>query len=597
MEKKYRQLSAEEILILQSNGNYSADWSQIKVCDPFICDNIRNNYFSGSVLIGAISNAMHIDAGLSLLEGITNSRIESSIIGNHCAIHNVHFLSNFKIGEHSLIFNVDEMTACSNSLEYIEPMNECGGRKIRPFNGMTIGDAYLWAKYRDHKNLIDQLDEFTTYSLSSDEGRVGVVGAYCVIKNCRTLHNLAINSSQECPSRIVDCVVVSDGIVGYGCHLEYGCIAFRFLLGENVKLEKGVRLNDTVVGDNSTIACCEVGNNIIFPAHEQHHNNSFLIASVIKGQSNIAAGATIGSNHNGRTSDNELVAGRGFWPGLCSSFKHSSRFASYCLLAKADYPNELDIKLPFALVNNNLTQDCLEVMPAYWWMYNMYALNRNEHKFEVRDKRFYKYQHIEFSPFAPDIAEEIIEGCRLLQQWIDKSNNDIVIATGLEKGKRKTVILKSKEAMVAYHEMLVYYSMQTLTNNGKSMNLPNLTLGYRETRWINLGGQLISGTDFDQLISDIETNELKSWNDIHNRYSQLWAEYPKAKQQHAYAILCELLHKTSIALDDWKTFLSQYEMLRRKVSDEIVKTRHKDEINPFRQMTYDNLDEMNAVLG
>ena len=88
-------------------------------------------------------------------------------------------------------------------------------------------------------------------------------------------------------------------------------------------------------------------NNLIFPAHEQHHNNSFLIASVVLGQSNMAAGATIGSNHNSRANDNEVQAGRGFWPGLCTSIKHSSRFASFVLLAKGDYPAELNIPLPF----------------------------------------------------------------------------------------------------------------------------------------------------------------------------------------------------------------------------------------------------------
>jgi len=83
---------------------------------------------------------------------------------------------------------------------------------------------------------------------------------------------------------------------------------------KNSNLKYGARLINSFLGDNSTISCCEVLNNLIFPAHEQHHNNSFLIASVIMGQSNIAAGATIGSNHNSRANDNEIQAGRGFWP-------------------------------------------------------------------------------------------------------------------------------------------------------------------------------------------------------------------------------------------------------------------------------------------
>lgn len=56
---------------------------------------------------------------------------------------------------------------------------------------------------------------------------------------------------------------------------------------------------------------------------------------------------------------------RAFWPGLCTSVKHSSRFASFVLLAKGDYPAELDIPLPFSLLNNNTAKDRLEVTPAY----------------------------------------------------------------------------------------------------------------------------------------------------------------------------------------------------------------------------------------
>lgn len=57
--------------------------------------------------------------------------------------------------------------------------------------------------------------------------------------------------------------------------------------------------------------------------------------------------------------------------------KHSSRFASFTLLAKGDFPAEMNVPLPFALVNNNVAADRLEIMPAYWWLYNMYALARN----------------------------------------------------------------------------------------------------------------------------------------------------------------------------------------------------------------------------
>jgi hypothetical protein len=139
------------------------------------------------------------------------------------------------------------------------------------------------------------------------------------------------------------------------------------------------------------------------------------------GQSNIAAGATIGSNHNSRSADGEMIAGRGFWPGLCVSLKHNSRFASFTILAKGDYPSELDIPIPFSLISQDLSKDVLQVMPAYWFMYNMYGLARNSWKYVDRDKREDKVQRIEYDYLAPDTINEIFESLRLLEKAVGKS--------------------------------------------------------------------------------------------------------------------------------------------------------------------------------
>src|SRR6185295_3383134 len=170
---------------------------------------------------------------------------------------------------------------------------------------------------------------------------------------------LTINSSAEANTQIGEGCELVNGIIGHGCRIFYGAKAVRFVMASHSQLKYGARLINSYLGDNSTISCCEVLNSLIFPSHEQHHNNSFLCASTLLGQSNIAAGATIGSNHNSRSPDGELLAGRGFWPGLCVSLKHNSRFASFNILAKGDYPFELDIRFPFSLVSNDVSNDRL----------------------------------------------------------------------------------------------------------------------------------------------------------------------------------------------------------------------------------------------
>ena len=562
MTQQYRNLTPAEIEQLERQGNYSDEWSTVRVADPFCIKNVRNTTFRNCVL------------------------------GANATIRDVRLLSDYTLGDNVTLFNIGEMTG-GGTPKPLEVMNENGGRAILPFAGITIGEAYMWARYRGRKKFMERLEQMTRDVLATDDGQRGRVGDCCTIKNTNCIRNTSILSRSDDPTTIDGALALCDGVVGYGCTVEHGIIAERFLLGEHVHLEFGLRLNDTVVGDNSTLARCEVGNSIIFPAHEQHHNNSFLIAGLIMGQSNIAAGGTIGSNHNSRTADNEIVGGRGFWPGLCCSFKHSSRFASYCLLAKADYPAELDITLPFALVNNNTAKDQLEVMPAYWWMYNMYAMDRNSKKFAQRDKRKVKAQHIEFDNLAPDTAEEIFRGIMQLRAWLAASTCSTVYAQGQEKSRRPTVVLKAEEGLKAYEDMLVFYAMKTLTLNPSVETRPAAS----HEKWLNIGGQLVAKPDMEQLIADVENGTLASWKDIHDRFDALWQAYPAQRAAHAYDVLCRLAGVDSLTDDHWQQYQKRYAEIQKFIEEQKVASRQKDEKNPFRNMTYWDDDERRAVLG
>ncbi|HUS48191.1 MAG TPA: DUF4954 domain-containing protein, partial [Phycisphaerae bacterium] len=430
--------------------------------------------------------------------------------------------------------------------------------------------------------------------------------------------------------------------IGRGCHIFYGCKAVRFVLGDCSSLKYGARLIHSYLGDNSTISCCEVLNGLIFPAHEQHHNNSFLIASLVKGQSNIAAGATIGSNHNSRAPDGEIEAGRGFWPGLCVSLKHFSRFASFVLLAKGDYPAELDVPLPFSLVSDDVANDRLQIMPGYWWLYNMYALARNSWKLHHRDNRRHKVQNIEFDSLAPDTTEETLAATAMLERWTAKAKlraggkdpektGDAalqelgrklltgpaadtasleVLGENIERSSRKVVIIKVREGYHAYRDMLHYYAVGNLLHYMKANPEADLAAmskalgppgggrgGERVTQWVNLGGQLMAAGDVDRLRADIREGKLDSWQDIHDRYDQFWQKYPLDKQRHALAILLELYGVDRLTAEVWNAALDEAVRIQRYVRDQAYLTRKKDYENPFRRMTFVNAAEMEAVMG
>lgn len=663
---QWRQLKSDEIERLVKNGNSADNWDDIQVTDCFDPDLIRNNEFHGLVRIGRIEKAVIEHHDLQLATGITNSTIVACDIGDDVAIHNVKYMSHYIIGNQCILLNIDEMHTTNHAKfgngvvmegepeqvrKWLDLMNETGSRAVLPFDGMTTADAYLWAKYRDDEALQKQLKTMTQNVMDTQRGYYGTVGDYCVIKHARILKdvkigshcyikganklkNITINSNEEEQTQIGESVELVNGIIGYGCHIFYGCKAVRFILGSNSNLKYSARLIHSFLGDNSTISCCEVLNNLIFPAHEQHHNNSFLVASVLLGQSNMAAGATIGSNHNSRANDNEVQAGRGFWPGLCTSIKHSSRFASYILLIKGDYPAEMDIPLPFSYLNNNVSDNQLEIMPAFWWRHNMYALARNNWKVQARDKRKTKTQNIEFDAFAPDTIEEILHARKLLEIWtakaILKADNKILpedteelVVTGkkwlsentdkmaglrvlgehIEKSRRDAVILYAAEGYYAYEQMLFMYSMKNLiafidTHPDSTLAEINQTLnGVRITQWVNLGGQLCTAQDVDQLRQAIGSGKLNSWDAIHQHYNHLWKSYPLQKQKHAYAVLCQLLNTQQLSLEQWHDMLDKAVNIQEYICEQVYRSRLKDYENPFRKATYRNEKEMLAAIG
>ncbi len=662
----WRKLSADEIEQLVRSANVADAWDNILVTDDFTPHLISNCKFHGLVRIGRLDDLCLSHHDMMVPVGLTNSRIISCDIGDDVAIHNVRYMAHYIIGDNSVVQNIDEMHA-TNHAKFgngivkdgedesvrvtLELINEAGGRAVLPFDGMICADAAMWALNPNDADLMAKLKEITQKQFDSRRGFYGTVGSQCVIKNCRIikdvkigpnayvkgankLKNLTINSSPEAPTQIGEGVELVNGVIGLGCNVFYGCKAVRFVMGDSSSLKYGARLIHSFLGDNSTISCCEVLNNLVFPAHEQHHNNSFLIASLVKGQSNIGAGATIGSNHSSRAPDGELHAGRGFWPGLCVSLKHNSRFASFTLLAKGDYPAELDCPLPFCLISNDAANDQLQLMPAYWWLYNMYALARNSWKFHARDKRKLKRQNIEFSTLAPDSVEEIFAALDRLALWtaladrkahgkdgeVDEAeliaaghellagpaepvDSLTILADGVENSSRPVLVLKAHAAYAAYRRMLHYYAMTNLLEyctehpDATRESLAAALAGPRQQQWTNLGGQLIQQGDADGIIAGVKEGRLGDWQAIHAAYDELWQRYPLDKHRHAFATLLDLCGAEQLTETLWAESLDLAVQIQNEVAEQVYLTRRKDFDSPFRRMVYRSDEEMATVLG
>ncbi len=665
----YRVLSAYEIEILVRNRNTAENWGEILVSEAFNPELVKNCKFFGLVRIGKLEPYFLEFSDLKVPVGLYNSTIISCDFGDNVVIENVNYLSHYIIGNDVIITNVNELVTSNyakfgngilkegedeNRRIWLELCNENGGRKVIPFDGMVTGDAFLWTRFREDEKLMQRFKELTEAKYDKRRGYYGMIGDRTIIKNCKIikdvwigsdaylkgankLKNITINSAPGAKSQIGEGTEMVNGIMDYGCRAFYGVKAVRFMMGSNSQLKYGARLINSYLGNNSTISCCEVLNSLIFPAHEQHHNNSFLCASLIMGQSNIAAGVTIGSNHNSRSADGEIVAGRGFWPGLCVSLKHNSKFASFTILAKGDYPLELNIPIPFSLVSNDVTNDRLVIMPGYWFMYNMYGLERNAWKYIERDKRKTKIQHLEYEYLAPDSISEIVSTLPLFENltgkaWYKKftaaqvvSNEELqqkgktllnasdpilneleIVASGFENSKRKVILIKVAKSYLLFKELIAFYftnqiieQIEQIENYHYGHLLNSISENCILNNWINVGGQLIPRNEIELLINNIKNSSINSWDQIHDFYKDQENDYRNQKMKHAIAAYETVfnIRIKNLDKDSFKNLLHSAIETKEWMVESIYSSREKDYTNPFRKMVYETDAEMDAVIG
>ncbi len=667
---KYRNLTAFEIEILVRNRNTSDEWSNILVSEAFNPELVKNCSFFGLNRIGNLETSCLCFSDLIVPIGIYNSTIISCDFGNNVSIHNVNYMSHYILGNEVIINNVNELVTTNHAKFgngilkkgepesvriWLEICNENTGRKVLPFNGMTAGDAYLWSRHRADSALQKRFIELTENQFDDKLGYYGKVGDRTVIKNCKIIKdvwigedaylkgankikNVTINSHPDATTQIGEGCELVNGIIGYGCRIFYGIKAVRFVLSDYSQLKYGARLINSFLGPNATISCCEVLNSLIFPAHEQHHNNSFLCAATVMGQSNIAAGATLGSNHNSRGADGEVIMGRGFWPGLCVSIKHNSVFASFALLSKGDYNYELNIPIPFSLISNDPLKDELIIMPGYWFLYNFYALARNAWKYVDRDKRKYKTPIFEYDYLAPDSVNELFKareiiaiavanahlkkekqpelqdesklmalGVKLLATKQKKEIDALeIVVKGFENSKRKVKLIKSYDAYHIFEKIIFTYGIEaairfTDTKKGKNKinALQELKLDVENLTWINIGGQLIPEKKVKGLIQKIKSSEIENWNQVHKFYETESDKYNSRKDLHAMSCLEKLTQKSfsKISTNQFINWLDTYLEIKKDITLRIQNTRAKDYANPFRKMVYENEAEMNTVIG
>mgnify|MGYP003295442019 CR=1 FL=1 len=112
-----RQLTSEEVMVLERSGCTAQDWGQVRVADVgFDASRVRNVAFYDHIELGATAGSMAVADGFDKGCGIYNATLRNVVVGDHCLIENVRgYINNYRIGNNCLISNVHSIETTADA--------------------------------------------------------------------------------------------------------------------------------------------------------------------------------------------------------------------------------------------------------------------------------------------------------------------------------------------------------------------------------------------------------------------------------------------------------------------------------------------------
>ncbi len=528
-----RALSREEIAVMEDRGCRADDCNKIQVAQDFDAFRVRRVHLRGACVLGRFSGEVEVQDGIKLATGIYDCTLIDCQIGNDCLLENVRFAANVIIDRESVLFDVGSIT-CSGAARFgvgqlIPLCVETGGRDLPLWAEVTIDESALVTRERgdvDGQAAVRAAVERYAAIATSPVGwvrrrarvrhikriRDAYIGVHAVIDHALELTNVTVLSSADEVTEISGGASVSDSILQWGVRVTGNGIVRQSALLEHSAVDEHASVSGSVIGPNTTIAKGEVTASLVGPFVGFHHQSLLIAAYWPEGKGNIAYGAMVGSNHNGRAPDQEVLAGEGNFYGLGCAIRFPSDFSQspYSVFSMGVSTLPQRIRFPFSLItvsaeplgdSHGLVPPAFnELIPAWGLFANAYGLVRTELKFAKRDQA--RRHMIDYKVLRPQIMRQVRDARdRLLSVTNTKSvylEDDI---DGIGKNfLREEVRIK---AIDVYGRALKRYCLRVMLAEQEG----NLQIPGSGELAHDIARQLLPGIGFNQrmkLLLDIE---------------------------------------------------------------------------------------------
>lgn len=405
---KIRVLSAAETLQMERQGCWCQDWTRVRVQEGFEPGPVRDATFEGDVLLARFSGTVMLPGHVSLSTGIRHAHLRDVVVGN-CCLHDVGLVARQVIHDAAAIFRVGSLVASgTSSFATGHPVQvglETGGRTVPLFPEMDLELAAWLAEHPEPSPERAAFEEALAAHAEAVRHRSGIVGEGSLILNTATVRNswigpharidgaqlvrdTAVLSSIDAPTMVRDGALVEHAVLQHGTHVRSHAIVRSALLCERSGASRHAKVTNAILGCNTEIQEGEVTSSLVGPLVGFHHQSLLIAAIWPEGRGNVGHGAALGSNHTGRSADQELRPGEGQFFGLCSIVKFPGNFedAPWTLVATGTQVPPGRFALPFSLIRGEAGEERPLASPGWMWLHNAWAIERSEAKLVARDR-------------------------------------------------------------------------------------------------------------------------------------------------------------------------------------------------------------------
>lgn len=588
-----RQLTDEEIRVLEDRNCWAEDWTNVHVSDDFKPNYMHRVMLYGEISIGDFDKNIEVSRGFLKHSGINNATLRNVSIGDNCLIENIGgFINNYTIGDDCYISNVSAMETTDGATygegNLISVLNEVGDGNVILFSDLNSQFAAFMAKHFGDKPLKDAIRRLINEEIARKRHDQAYIGNHVKIVNTKEITNTVVYDDCEIngAARLSDCTILSSPTSSV--YIGTGVICENSIISEGSSIINSVKIQDCFVGEACQISNGFTASSSVFfansymsngeacaafcgPFTASHHKSSLLIGGQFSFYN--AGSATNFSNHAYKMGPMHYgILERGtktasgayvLMPAYIGTF-------SVCFGKLMYHPDTRNLPFSYLIAYG----DTMYLSPGR--NITTVGLYRDIRKWPKRDVRPVGSQKsiVNFDWLSPFSVGEIVKGKQILEKLLDASgenvttytyHNYVINASSLNKG-------------IKYYDIALRIYMgavlKRVIKKCGTVEPPTTTVGLG--KWNDLSGLLLPESEEMRLIDDIKSGEIETIQEVTDRFKEINCNYREYQWAWTYQMILDYYHLSEITDVDIERIREDYVRARRAWIAEIRKDAEKE---------------------